>query len=54
MRGNVAREITSKKSYILEEIFSVIKATEDALKNVSRILKTAIEDLKLINQSEGK
>lgn len=54
MRENVAREITGKKSYILEEIFSVIKATDDALKNASRILKTAIEDLKLINQSEGK
>lgn len=48
------RDITAQKSYILEEIFSVIKATDDALKNASRILKTAIEDLKLINQSEGK
>lgn len=51
---NVAREISGKKSDLLKKIFSVIKATEEALKNASRILKTAIEDLKLINQSEGK
>lgn len=51
---NVAREISGKKSDLLKKIFSVIKATEDALKNASRILKTAIEHLKLINQSEGK
>lgn len=54
MRKNVAREISGKKSNILKGIFTAIEATDDALRNASRILYTAIKDLKLINQNEGK
>lgn len=54
MREKVARDIFSKKSDILKEIFHVIEATESNLKKVSRILYTAIGNLSLIDRNEGK
>lgn len=54
MRKKVSRGIYGKKKDILKGIVSVIEATDDNLRNVSRILHTAIKDLKLINQIEGK
>lgn len=49
MWENVVREIIGKKSYILEEIFFVIKVIDDVLKNVLRIFKIVIEDFKFID-----
>lgn len=54
MQKKVSRDISGKKEDILKGILSVIEATDDDLRNVSRILHTAIKDLKLINQIEGK
>lgn len=54
MQKKVARDISGKKKDILKEILSVIEATDDKLRHVSRILHAAIKDLKLINQIEGK
>lgn len=54
MQKKVSRDISGKKKDILKGILSVIEATDDNLRNVSRILHTAIKDLKLINQIEGK
>lgn len=51
---DVAINISSQKSYIWKEIFRVIKATENDLKDVSRILYTAIGNLSLIDHNEGK
>lgn len=54
IRENVAREISRKKNGILKDILSVIAATDDDLKNVSLKLNTAISELKLNDQIEGK
>lgn len=54
MRENVAREISRKKNDILKDILSAIAATDDDLKNVSLKLNTAISELKLNDQIEGK
>lgn len=51
---DVAINISSQKSYIWKEIFRVIKATENDLKDVSHILYTAIGNLSLIDHNEGK
>lgn len=53
MQEKLARDISSKKSDILKEIFHVIEATEYDLKKVSRILYTAIGNLSLIDHNEG-
>lgn len=50
---DVAINISSQKSYIWKEIFRVIKATENDLKDVSRILYTAIGNLSLIDHNEA-
>lgn len=54
MREKVARDISGKKGDILKGLLSVIEATDDNLRKVSRILHTSITELKLINQNEGK
>lgn len=54
MRENVARDISSKKNDILKDVLSAIAATDDDLKNVSLKLNTAISELKLNDQIEGK
>lgn len=54
MQKKVSRDISGKKEDILKEILSVIEATDNNLRNVLRILHTAIKDLKLVNQIEGK
>lgn len=54
MQEKVARDISSKKSDILKEIFDVIIATKYDLKKVSLILYTAIGHLSLIDHNEGK
>lgn len=54
MRENVAREISRKKNDILKDVLSAIAATDDDLKNVSLKLNTAIRELKLNDQIEGK
>lgn len=51
---DVAINISSQKGYIWKEIFRVIKATENDLKDVSHILYTAIGNLSLIDHNEGK
>lgn len=54
IRENVAREISGKKNDILKDVLSAIAATDDDLKNVSLKLNTAISELKLNDQIEGK
>lgn len=54
IRENVAKDISRKKKEILEDVLSVIAATDDDLKNVSLKLNTAISELKLNDQIEGK
>lgn len=54
MRENVARDISSKKNDILKDVLSAIAATDDDLKNASLKLNTAISELKLNDQIEGK
>lgn len=54
MRENVARDISSKKNDILKDVLSAIAATDDDLKNISLELNTAMSELKLNDQIEGK
>lgn len=54
IRENVAREISGKKNDILKDVLSAIAATDDDLKNVSLKLNTAISELNLNDQIEGK